>query len=236
MGIKPRSQLTDADRRRMERLQRLAGDVIDKRHLKDMSPEAERKRLVAEASAKCDERFPLMVRDASLSDPAVCDWVDRFKSGTIHDHQSLMISGAVGAGKTWQAYAALRNVATSPRVNPRTGFEYLLKWRSMTFSQFAASIRPQHGADLRTEFDALIRVPLLMIDDFGSGKITEAVEDATYMLVDYRLMHKLPCIFTTNLGARDFKDVVGDRTTSRLRHMCERVVMKGHDRREAGVY
>ena len=232
MAFKPRSTLTEADKARLQRLAKLA---MSRGDLQDRSFAAEHEGLVKEATAKCDDRFPMLVRDATLSDPGVCRWVDAFKGAPINESKSIMISGPVGSGKTWQAYAALRAVVTFPRTNPRTGFEYLLKWRALTFSDFAASIRPQHGADLRAEFDALKRVPLLMLDDFGSGKITEAVEDATFMLIDYRLMHQLPMIMTTNLQRGDFVERIGDRTTSRLGQLCDRVVMKGHDRRAVGV-
>ncbi len=74
---------------------------------------------------------------------------------------------------------------------------------------------------------------VLLLDDLGTAKGSEWVEEVTYRLVTHRYDAMRPTIHVTNLGPDELRDVLGDRIASRLSETCTRVVLSGPDRRRA---
>ncbi|MEU6341862.1 ATP-binding protein [Streptomyces sp. NPDC046977] len=135
---------------------------------------------------------------------------------------SLLMAGVVGAGKTYQAYGAIRLLV-------RMGLG--VRWRATTAADLYASLRPRQGVDSERELAAISRSPLLIIDDLGAAKASEWVEEVTYRLVNRRYNHMLPTLVTTNLAIKDLRAHLGDRVTSRLAQMTTRVQFEPVDRR-----
>ncbi|KPC89842.1 ATP-binding protein, partial [Streptomyces sp. NRRL F-6602] len=101
-----------------------------------------------------------------------------------------------------------------------------------------ALLRPggsERGAE--HELKRLMRVPLLLIDDLGTEKISEFTEEATYRLLNERYNECRPMIITSNLppadpqGGPDLNEKLGQRITSRLSQMTTVIPMRGDDRR-----
>lgn len=137
---------------------------------------------------------------------------------------SLLMAGVTGAGKTHQAYGAVRALA---------GAGIGVRWRATTASDLYAELRPRAGADSERELAAISRVPLLILDDLGAAKASEWVEEITYRLVNHRYNHMLPTLFTSNLAIKDLRAHVGDRVASRLAQMTIRVEFAPVDRRRS---
>lgn len=192
-----------------------------------------------EASVKCDERFPLRYRDAKTDHPQVKAWVDAVRGSEPDepDAPSLLLLGPTGTGKSYQAYAALRSVATSVRrAESRDGRILRMyrapSWKALTFADLCASLRPRgRDHDAETVLEGYRKTSLILIDDLGAAKATEWVEEATYRLINGRYEDMRPAIFTTNLALPELKNAIGDRIASRLAETCTRVVLDGPDRR-----
>ncbi|MFE3737757.1 ATP-binding protein [Streptomyces sp. NPDC059134] len=135
---------------------------------------------------------------------------------------SLLMAGVVGAGKTHQAYGAVRRL-----VQGGVG----VRWRATTAADLYAGLRPRPGGDSERELAAVSRCPLLIIDDLGAAKASEWVEEVTYRLINRRYNHMLPTLITTNLAIKDLRAYLGDRVTSRLAQMTTRVEFEPVDRR-----
>jgi DNA replication protein DnaC len=135
---------------------------------------------------------------------------------------SLLMAGVVGAGKTHQAYGAVRRLVQSG-----VG----VRWRATTAADLYADLRPRVGVDSERELATVSRVPLLIIDDLGAAKASEWVEEVTYRLINRRYNHMLPTLVTTNLAIKDLRAYLGDRVTSRLAQMTTRVEFEPVDRR-----
>ncbi|MEU4931033.1 ATP-binding protein [Streptomyces yokosukanensis] len=135
---------------------------------------------------------------------------------------SLLMAGVVGAGKTHQAYGAVRRLVQSG-----VG----VRWRATTAADLYADLRPRPGTDSERELAAVSRCPLLIIDDLGAAKASEWVEEVTYRLINRRYNHMLPTLITTNLAIKDLRAYLGDRVTSRLAQMTTRVEFEPVDRR-----
>ncbi|MFH8409572.1 ATP-binding protein [Streptomyces sp. NPDC018019] len=191
------------------------------------------RRARAEAALKrWETATPPRFRRAEATVPAVTAWADR----VIEDPSTagaLLLTGPTGTGKTHQAYGALKRVAAS---GPAT-YELI----GTNSADMYGSLRPSEvvGSSER-QLDRLSRVRLLLVDDFGTAKTSEWVEEITYRLINYRYNHCLPTVLTSNLPARDdngpdLTDFVGDRIASRLAQMVTVVPMVGEDLRRAGV-
>ena len=100
-----------------------------------------------------------------------------------------------------------------------------------------ALLRPggsEKGAE--HELKRLTKIPLLLVDDLGTEKVSEFTEEATYRLLNERYNHCRPLIITSNLPATDpngvdLVDKLGERITSRLAEVTTIVPMGGHDQR-----
>lgn len=184
----------------------------------------------AAAHKAFDEATPARYRESTTEHPDVLKWITACDQG-LADAPSLLILGPTGAGKTWNAYAALRR-GTIAALRPNRAGHYLIRqWKAITFADFLASMRPSRHGDPETTIAELRRVPLLMIDDLGIAKGSEFVEECTYRLISGRYDDQRPTIYTTNLPLSGLKDALGDRIASRLAETCVRVVIDGPDRR-----
>jgi DNA replication protein DnaC len=191
---------------------------------------AERREIADTASVKCTERFPLRYREATVDNPDAQAWIRQFHLDYRHA-PSLLLMGPTGTGKTHAGYATLRVAVTVAWTAP-SGALRSPRWQAMTYADLCASLRPR-GRDYEIEavLKGYLDTDLLFVDDLGAGKVSEAVEEVTYRLINGRYNDMRPSIFTTNLSLQALKDAIGDRIASRLAETCTRVVLDGPDRR-----
>ncbi|MEU2894267.1 ATP-binding protein [Streptomyces albidoflavus] len=170
---------------------------------------------------------------AAVADhPQVLAWVREVTEAAVAPSQgarrqvttgpSLLMAGVVGAGKTHQAYGAVRMLVQS-------GLG--VRWRATAAADLYAGLRPRPGVDSERELAAVARCPLLIIDDLGAAKASEWVEEVTYRLINRRYNYELPTLITTNLTIKEFRAYLGDRVASRLAQMTTRVEFEPVDRR-----
>ncbi|MEU7510686.1 ATP-binding protein [Streptomyces sp. NPDC042898] len=176
--------------------------------------------------------MPPRYRGAVADHPQVLAWVRTVAEAAVAPSRgarrqvttgpSLLMAGVVGAGKTHQAYGAVRRLVQSG-----VG----VRWRATTAADLYADLRPRPGADSERELAAVSRCPLLIIDDLGAAKASEWVEEVTYRLINRRYNYELPTLITTNLAISDLRAHLGDRVASRLAQMTTRVEFEPVDRR-----
>ncbi|MFE6101289.1 ATP-binding protein [Streptomyces laurentii] len=176
--------------------------------------------------------MPPRYRAAVADHPEVLAWVRIVAEAAVAPNQgarrqvttgpSLLMAGVVGAGKTHQAYGAVRRLVQSG-----VG----VRWRATTAADLYAGLRPRPGTDSERELAAVSRCPLLIIDDLGAAKASDWTEEVTYRLINRRYNYELPTLITTNLAIRDLRAHLGDRVTSRLAQMTTQVTFEQVDRR-----
>lgn len=191
--------------------------------------EARRVEVAQDAADRCDRLFPRRYLAAADLRADVSDWVAKFNAEP-DTAPSLLILGPTGTGKTYQAYAALRQIATYPRPTRGVGYR-AIGWESSTYADILASLRPNARNDSEEVLKRLRSLPLLVIDDLGVAKNSEWVEDVTYRLINGRYEDMRPSIFTSNLAVEQLREALGDRIASRLAETCTRIVLSGNDRR-----
>jgi DNA replication protein DnaC len=191
----------------------------------ESGPDARRDHARLLAMDKCDQLFPLRFIDAVPDHPEALAWLDHLAAG-VRGAPSLLLFGNPGRGKTYQAYAAMR---ASLFLHPMS------TWVTSTFPDFAAVLRPRPGVDSETEMDRFRSAELLLLDDIGTAKNSEWVEEITYRLINGRYEDMRPTIATTNLTPAELRTALGDRISGRMAEMCTRVVLGGRDYRRTGA-
>ena len=180
--------------------------------------------------------IPCHYRTAVADSPEIQTWLQELIATALDDQaergapvasvfqgRSLLLLGPTGTGKTHQAYGAIRELAI-------TGVA--ARWITTTTADLYAALRPRHGIDSEAEFRRYRGARILLIDDLGADrKPTEFTEEVNFRLINHRYEHHLPTLITSNLLPKEISDRLGDRVTSRLIEMCQRVVFTGPDRR-----
>ena len=165
-----------------------------------------------------DRRIPPRFRRAMADDPEVVAWCDGFGDAT----RSLLIVGRTGVGKTYQSFGALRYLAAHGTS---------VDWEAATAPDLYARLRPREGVDTEAEFARFATAQLLVLDDLGAAKTSEWTEEVTYRLINHRYDAMSPCLITSNVPVDELRTALGDRVASRLVEMCQRVHLRGSDRR-----
>jgi DNA replication protein DnaC len=191
-------------------------------------PEYHRRQRATIAVSRWKTATPYRYQEAQTTHPQVIAWAER----AIDDPRTagiLFLTGPFGTGKTHQAYGALRRIAEA---GPDR-FELV----ALTAPDMYALMRP-NGSERGPEYEVkrLMRIPLLLVDDLGTEKISEFTEEATYRILNERYNECRPLIITSNLpvanpNGPDLKDQLGERITSRLAQTTTVVVIGGNDRR-----
>lgn len=77
------------------------------------------------------------------------------------------------------------------------------------------------------------KVPLLLLDDIGSGRTTDIIRDLTYDIIDYRKENMLPTIYTSNMTMEEMsrESCLGEIIVSRIYFNAVVLQLGGVDRR-----
>ncbi len=81
----------------------------------------------------------------------------------------------------------------------------------------------------KEEMNRIQSTEVLVMDDLGSEKPSEWVEEKLFQVLDHRVMHSKPTFFTTNCKSSDLKNKLHERITSRIKDMATVVVVGGED-------
>lgn len=164
---------------------------------------------------------------------------ERYKSATYADvpqnikalfekmketRRGLYIHGGVGTGKTHVSYALLNSMDSLKLKSWFKNIPELL--REIRLDLGRANQDKTFVEEKLMDFGGL-----LFLDDIGSERMTEWVEETFYLIINKRYEKMLPIIFTSNLSIKDLSVKVGDRIASRIVEMCDIVELTGNDRR-----
>lgn len=166
---------------------------------------------------------PHLFAQAVTDHQQVQDWAAHYLRNMI-GAPWLMLAGGTGTGKTHAAYGALRYMAAS-------GWP-VIRWRAIEAVDLYARLRPGGADDPEAEFAAYADAPLMLLDDLGATRHSVFIEETTLRLVNHRYTRGLPMIVTTNIEPNKLHTVVGKRTSSRLKEMCQVIDFGTEDRRQ----
>jgi DNA replication protein DnaC len=152
------------------------------------------------------------------------------------DRPGLLLVGDTGSGKTHLAVAALKAVMEKGHEGLFFDFQNLL-------DRIRSGYDAASGSSDREAYRSAMDAEVLLLDDLGSHRVTEWVEDTVTSIITYRCNNQKTLIATTNLEIEDngpvayttaggtqvhrktLGDVIGARARSRLFEMCRVVRM-----------
>ena len=140
----------------------------------------------------------------------------------------MLFYGGVGNGKTF-ASACIANALIEREIRCyMTDILALYREWGTNFGN--------HREDLLKKIKA---VPLLIIDDLGVERKSEAMYEMVYSVINERLKAKKPTVVSTNMTFDEYlspKGVTDERIYSRLYEMCIPIECKGENRRTKKMF
>jgi DNA replication protein DnaC len=151
----------------------------------------------------------------------------------------LLIGDGTGTGKTHLAVAAFRAILAK-------GFSGVFFDYSNLLDRIRKSYDSASGITDREAYRTALDAEILLLDDLGSQRGTEWVQDTVTSLITYRYNHQKPLVATSNMPDPDagfnvvervdnmpgrvgyrttLADAIGARARSRLFEMCKVVRM-----------
>lgn len=156
--------------------------------------------------------------------------------------EGLLLTGAVGVGKTGLVVALLNAICTryvpalphSPLLPESTRYARTLAFVTAVDLIDALRAGQNDGSYARVLARAK-DVRLLVLDDLGVEIPTEWVRERLFSIINHRYEHCLPTIVTSNYGAEQLEEHLSTRVLQRLLETCAKIEMSGHNLRAVGM-
>lgn len=182
---------------------------------------AERERDALRIQAGRVRKAGLFGAYASAECPLGQETYRRFLAG-----RGTYLFGQPGRGKTYAAACCVRLAAEAGR-----------KAKLVTVPMLLEQVKAGYDGGDRLALERARGYELLALDDLGMERATEWTMETLSALIDHRTSRGLVTVVTSNYGLGELRDrwggVEGARLASRLAGACERVEVKGADRRTA---
>ncbi len=115
----------------------------------------------------------------------------------------LVIEGGYGCGKTHLAAAIANHAVNLGAPTLFLTVPDLLDWMRFAYSDPTATFEQR--------FDEIRNVRLLVLDDLGTQNATAWAQEKLFQILDYRYLHRLPLVITTNLEPGDLDGRIRSR-------------------------
>lgn len=163
--------------------------------------------------------------------------VERVKTGK----GLYLYSPQTGTGKSTVACAlANEHIVERIREDMRSGVRTLQLTKFVNVPDFLDDLRrgmdnEEMGLKSLELMEALKRVPLVIMDDFGAEKMSEWARERLLTVISERYDNERSTIFTSNINLKEVEVLHGLRIKSRIEGMTTPIEFKGKDWRAKGL-
>ena len=133
-------------------------------------------------------------------------YADAFRVG---ESENLLFCGKTGLGKTHLSTAIAKRLI-------ERGFDVVYETAQNVFADFEADRFPDFGVERGSHTTRYFAADLLIVDDLGTEAQSAFATSCLYNIINTRLNHRQPMLFSTNLSHRELHGRYADRITSRL--------------------
>jgi len=141
-------------------------------------------------------------------------YADEFNRNTT---RGLLLAGPLGTGKTHLAVAIHRAVLRKGIASVFVNMPNLVNELLQAFKSGEES----------APYLATLEKKLVIIDDLGTERLRDWIQEQVYRLINERYERMLPLIITTNCGVKELEEHIGGPTFDRLAEMCKVVLVAG---------
>lgn len=201
-------------------------------------------------------KIPAEYKSANLhnyiADSDNADYADVLKEllentvGFVQSGTNLaLINKQKGTGKTWTANAILNEFIYKVCRDPKW-FDYekpvamYIKFGAWANRQRDVYVRNDEELtyELHKEMKHMKEVPLLALDDIGSGRITPIIKDLLYDVIDGRKEEQRSTIFTSNFSDMQLRseEMLGEMVVSRMLYNTMVIPLGGRNRRADNTF
>ncbi len=193
---------------------------------REREQENKRKRLVCFSETNMiDWTFENDDKKNQKMSEAMIRYADNFPQ-FLKEGKGLLLHGPVGTGKTYYAACIANRLIDN-------GYSALMT----NFARITNKIQGMYEGK-QEYIDSLNRYSLLVLDDLGTERKSEYMQEMVFNIIDSRYRAGLPLIITTNLTTEEItkpQDVGYSRIYDRIIERCFPVNISGQSRRRASV-
>lgn len=204
----------------------------------------EREKRIAHGLKEWKKKVGPRFGEATTDNPIITDRVQRLATGSGAHKTSLVLSGDLGVGKTFAAYAFINLAIASGAVTPG---QIVADTETAILGKISSS-----GFKRSELLEELFnpRYKIYFIDDVGQGYFSneQGRREVWYELMDHVYSHDLTLIITTNkafkvvggkiTGSPALEQWVGGAAYDRLKHIVglDGLIVPGNVNKRPGVY
>ena len=153
-------------------------------------------------------------------DNAAWTWLEDYRSNIVErveNGKNIVISSAqVGNGKTSWAIRLLQRYLAETALDGRLSVKGIFTVSASMLEIFGDFGYFETSVEFFDYLNRLKNCDLLVIDELGSGRITQVSYNHFYDLVNYRVANGKATIYTTNFSDSYIKEFLGERMYSRI--------------------
>lgn len=142
--------------------------------------------------------------------------------------KGYFIQGKQGIGKTVIAVQFAKDWIKNNNLQPDLETNYVKFINFIEIIKIARNtfLTGDEGWQARRNMEALFDYDLLIIDDIGTEKQTEFIQEVVYSLINHRYEHLKQTFITSNFPIQEISEKYHARIASRIAEMCEIITPK----------